>query len=338
MNTPLKQDLLEYKRDRALNWLKNTVQEKIEVNSLDQEIDALVRKVAGLEPGNLYGFVRVPEQYLTQEDVLKPNQIMATHETFIKLKPIASNYLTTEEKHQIPVGTTVEVESSYHDKHQHLCITLPNGRQGYIYGPHWELPKVVKDKDVKLDVPYFYQRDNWTKYHGPGGRQCNLTAHCMAAEYLLKGEIGRRSKTKGYHEPEDYYGEILAAYGDTTDPQAHTPTYRDLGLTSYFTYTASIKDLIRCLDQGVPVPMGVAYKASGHYVCAVGHRADGVYIHDPFGIRMGLTDNYDPSPGKYDFVTWDWLQAKWVDQGSEAGWMRVVTDVNGTPTGIPGGL
>ena len=53
---------------------------------------------------------------------------------------------------------------------------------------------------------------------------------------------------------------------------------------------------------------------------------------------MGLTDNYDPSPGNFDFVTWDWLQAKWVDQGSEAGWMRVVTEVKGTPTGIPGGL
>ena len=338
MNTLLNQELLEYQRGRALDWLRQEVQARTAADPIDQEIDALIRKVAGLDPGRLYGFVQVPEQYLDQVDALKPNQIKAVRNTFLKLKPIAANDLTAEEKHQIPEGQILEVESICHDKHQHLCITIPNGRQGYIYAPHWQLSKLINKKEVKLDVPYFYQRDNWVKYHGPGGRQCNLTSHCMAAEYLLKGEIGQMAKAKGYQEPEDYYGEILYAYGDTTDPQAHTPTYRDLGLSSYFTYSASIKDLILCLDKGVPVPIGVAYKASGHYVCAVGHTAEGVYIHDPFGIRMGQTDNYDPSPGNFDFVTWDWLQAKWVDQGSEAGWMRVVTEVKGTPTGIPGGL
>ena len=46
--------------------------------------------------------------------------------------------------------------------------------------------------------------------------------------------------------------------------------------TSYFTRTGSIKDLLLCLDKGVPVPLGVAYKAGGHYVCAVGYKSDGV--------------------------------------------------------------
>ena len=338
MNNLLEQDILNYQRDRALEWLNNNVQKNTEPDSIDQEIDALIRKVAGLDSGRLYGFVQIPEKYLDKGESLKPNQIKSQRETFIKLKPIASNYLKPEEKHKIPSGQTLEIENIYHDQHQHLCITLPNGHQGFIYEPHWELPTAIKDKDVKLQVPYFYQRDNWEKFHGPGGRQCNLTSHCMAAEYLLKGEIGKMASAKGYLEPEDYYGEILYKYGDTTDPNAHTPTYRDLGLASYFTYSASIKDLVLCLDKGVPVPLGVAYKASGHYVCAVGHTKDGIYIHDPFGTRMGQTDNYDPSPGKYDFVTWDWLQAKWVDQGSEAGWMRVVTEVQDNKTGIPGGL
>jgi hypothetical protein len=96
--------------------------------------------------------------------------------------------------------------------------------------------------------------------------------------------------------------------------------------------------LVLCIDKGGPVPMGVAYNASGHYICAVGHRSDGVYIHDPYGVRMGLSDNYENTSGAYDFVTWDWLQAKWVDQGAEAGWMRVITAVNGKLTGVPRGL
>ena len=82
----------------------------------------------------------------------------------------------------------------------------------------------------------------------------------------------------------------------------------------------------------------MAYKASGHYVCAVGYRSDGVYVHDPFGIRIGQTDNYENAAGDYDFVTWDWLQAKWVDQGNEAGWMRVITAVKGQSTGLPSNL
>jgi hypothetical protein len=255
-------------------------------------------------------------------------------QTWIKIKPISSNYLNPSEKILVSAGHEITVDTIAHDKNQHLFIVV-NGKQGYIYGPHWSgIPK----REVKLPVTYASQRDNWDKHHGPGWRQCNLTAHSMAANFLLKGEITRRAKAKGYLEAEDLYGEILAKYGDTTNPQAHTPALRDFGLDSYFTYTGSIKDLVLCIDKGVPVPMGVAYKASGHYICAVGHRADGVYIHDPYGVRMGLSDNYENSSGAYDFVTWDWLQAKWIDQGAEAGWMRVITAVNGKLTGVPVGL
>jgi hypothetical protein len=261
-------------------------------------------------------------------------KIKAKAQTWVKIKPISSNYLLEKEKHLVPAGHEITVDTIAHDKNQHLFIVV-NGKQGYIYGPHWSgIPK----REVKLQVTYASQRDNWEKYHGPGGRQCNLTTHSMAGNYLLKGEITTRAKAKGYVEAEDLYGEVLARYGDTTNPQAHTPALKDFGIDSYFSYTGSIKDLVLCIDKGVPVPMGVAYKASGHYICAVGHRSDGVYIHDPYGVRMGLSDNYENTSGAYDFVTWDWLQAKWVDQGAEAGWMRVITAVNGKLTGVPRGL
>ncbi|MCM1981651.1 C39 family peptidase [Lyngbya confervoides] len=332
------QDILAYQRDRALDWLRNEIKASSEPDELDQHLDALIRRIAGLQNGRLYGFVRLPEAQQREPSSLEPAQIKALRETYIKLKPVASNYLYDQEKVLVPSGTRITVEHANHDKHQHLWIQLPNQRQGFIYAPHWEVSEVLRNQEIKLAVPYYSQRDNWEKFHGPGGRQCNLTAHCMAADYLLKGDLGRRAKEKGYQEAEDLYGEILYRYGDTTNPQAHTPALKDLGIESYFSYTGSIKDLILCLDHDVPVPMGVAYKASGHYVCAVGHKAEGVYIHDPFGIRMGMTDNYENSSGEYDFVTWEWLEAKWVDQGSEAGWMRVMTAVNGTSTGAPTGL
>lgn len=257
-------------------------------------------------------------------------------QTWIKTQPISSESLLNSEKLLAEQGQTLNCEKIAPDINQHYWVKLTeNGRQGYIYGPHWQLPK---PKEVKLPVRYASQMDNWGRYHGPGSRQCNLTCHSMTGDYLLNGDITKKAKAKGYLEAEDLYGEVLYKYGDTTNPQAHTPALRDFGIESYFTYTGSIKDLVLCLDKGVPVPIGVAYKSSGHYVCAVGHRADGVYIHDPFGTRLGTSDQYDPTPGIYDFCTWDWLKSKWVDQGSEAGWMRVCTAVKGKATGVPAGL
>jgi hypothetical protein len=332
-------DVLEYQRDRALDWLRQRIQDSENPDVLDHQLDTIIRLAAGLPEGQLYGFVRLPEsESAPPQSTLEPSQIKSLRQTYIKIKPIAANYLLETERVLIEPGVVIEVTTVKRDRHQHLWLQLPNGRQGYIYGPHWELPEAVKAHEVKLAVSYASQRDNWDKYHGPGGRQCNLTAHAMAADYLLQGDLTQRAKAKGYVEAEDLYGEILVKYGDTTDPQAHTPALNEFGLESYFSYTGSIKDLLLCLDKGVPVPIGVAYKASGHYICAVGHRADGVYIHDPFGIRIGQTDNYENAPGDYDFVTWDWLQAKWVDQGNEAGWMRVITAVNGKSTGIPKAL
>lgn len=333
-------EVLEYQRDRALDWLRQRIQESDSPDNLDQQLDSLIRHVAGLQEGQLYGFVRLPHAEATTvaDSNLQPSQIRSLRETFIKIKPIASNYLLEEERVQIQGGLVLNVADLKQDRHQHHWIKLANGRQGYIYTPHWEFSEPDKKKEIKLAVPYFNQRDNWDKYHGPGGRQCNLTSHAMAADYLLQGEIAKKAKAKNYVEAEDLYGEVLAKYGDTTDPQAHTPALKDFGLDSYFSYTGSIKDLLLCLDKGIPIPLGVAYKASGHYVCAVGYRSDGVYVHDPFGIRIGQTDNYENAAGDYDFVTWDWLQAKWVDQGNEAGWMRVITAVKGQSTGLPSNL
>lgn len=348
----MENEVLDFQRERALDWLRNNIKKSDEATPLDEEIDQLIRKVANLHDGKLYGFVTLPKsQEVNGNSSATPTstpannttasnliEIKALQSTYIKAKAVAANYLNENEKVAIKAGTAIKVKDVKQDINQHLWIKIPNDNEGLIYGPHWEIPQSHKANEVKLPVPYFNQRDNWDKYHGAGGRQCCLTSHCMAADFLLNREITFKAKDKGYKEPEDLYGEILVKYGDTTSPEAHTPALKDFGITSYFTRTGSIKDLLLCLDKGVPVPLGVAYKAGGHYVCAVGYKTDGVYIHDPFGIRIGMTDNYENASGAYDVVTWDWLQAKWVDMGNEAGWMRIITAVHGKETGVPGGL
>lgn len=351
-NEVLENEVLDFQRDRALDWLRNNVKKSDEATPLDEDVDQLIRKVANLQDGKLYGFVTLPKnQEINGNSSAKPKstqpndltdsesiEIKALQSTFVKAKAVAANYLYENEKIAIRSGTAIKIKDVKQDINQHLWIKIPNGNEGLIYGPHWDIPRSPKSNEVKLPVPYFNQRDNWEKFHGAGGRQCCLTAHCMAADYLLNREITFKAKDKGYKEPEDLYGEILFKYGDTTSPEAHTPALKEFEITSYFTRTGSIKDLLLCLDKGVPVPLGVAYKAGGHYVCAVGYKTDGVYIHDPFGIRIGMTDNYENASGDYDVVTWDWLQAKWVDIGNEAGWMRIITAVHGKETGVPRGL
>lgn len=324
--------LIDYQRRKSLEWLNNYIQE-IESNELskfDADLDALVRSVAGLDSGKTYGYVTPTEA---------GTSITALQNTALKAKPIASNYLTPEEKILAGKNAVFMISDAIDVGEDHFKITISSSdNEWFIYHPHWsglKAPAPVFGNSSlpasgKMDVPYFYQRDNWEKYHGPGGRQCNLTSHCMAAEYLLNGFIGAEAKKEGLVEPEDLYGKVLAKYGDTTDPNAHTPALKEFDIESYFSYSGSIADLVKLLKMGIPVPLGVSYKASGHYVCAVGVRPekDGIFIHDPFGTRMGTSDNYDPTPGKFDFVSWSWLKAKWVDQGSEAGWMRVITSVN----------
>lgn len=327
-------EILAFYREQSLKYLEAQLLSSNDPSDWDKLLDKVIRQSKGMEDGRLYGFLAPPVGISD----LPPGTIRAKRDTKMKMRPIAHNYLKDEEWWQVPVGTKIACTVIMHDQHQHLFIEIEGGKRGYIYAPHWELPESEKKKEVKLAVDYAWQRDNWEKYHGPGGRQCCLTVHSMCANYLLDGDLHKQAIAKGYVEAEDLYGEVLYQYGDTTNPQAHTPAMKDFGLDSYFTYTGSIKDLLLCLDKDVPVPMGVAYKASGHYILGVGYNEKGVYIHDPFGIRIGTTDNYDPSPGDYDFVTWDWLQAKFVDVGNEAGWMRVVTAVKGKPTGLPIGM
>lgn len=278
-------------------------------------------------------------------------KVFVEADTFLKKKLLGATDLTDSEKLFVPKGREFSVTHYAPDRNQHLLMTLASpllAQDGksklekvYVYDPHVRVDGEEAKQLIKLPVVYRSQLNNDPSIFGPGWRQCNTTSNTMLADYLLKGELAKQAKEKGYPEPESVYMRIVAKYGDTIDHSAQTRALKDLGIESYFSYTLSGQDVLTCLRAGVPVAAGFAYKGSGHICLIVGH--DPVkkvwLVHDPYGTRHGSSDAYDVGVGgAFDLYTYDTMQRIFWDQGSAAGWGRVVTSVKGKSTGLPTGL
>lgn len=194
---------------------------------------------------------------------------------------------------------------------------------------------------TKLAVPYFNTLDNETSLMGAGWRQVNLTAHAMLTDYLLQGKLSELAESRGYPEAESVYMRVLVDYGDTTDFDAHTETLREIGIESYFSRSLSREDVLMSLERGIPVVAALAFKGSGTVIIIVGY--DPItrewLVHDSFGARVGISDQYavGTRAAFYRYSEEVMNQIFW-DLGTEAGWGRIVTQVNGHNTGLPSGL
>jgi hypothetical protein len=175
-----------------------------------------------------------------------------------------------------------------------------------------------------LEVPYFYQRDNDEALHGPGWRQCNLTSHAMAIDFLKKGQL-RNEGFRRSVEPETVYGQALIDFGDTREHHAHTQCLLDrFGIRSDWRTDLSKAIVLKQLDMGFPVPIGVAYRTDGHIICAIGYDDNGLIINDPYGSRYGASDDYSMVGGERDRYSWKLLDSIFWDIGPEHGWGRVI--------------
>lgn len=174
----------------------------------------------------------------------------------------------------------------------------------------------------KLDVPYFSQLDNCTDYHGAGSRQCNLTSHAMALAYLKPDFISSSIK-KQYREPESYLGYFLNLWGDTTDHEAMSRCLKEnFNIRSHWSYDLNKSEILTQLENQKPVPIGVAWRTSGHIVLVVGCDNRGLLVHDPYGIRRG--DGYDVgADGSFDHYSWSLLEDVFWELGYESGWGRI---------------
>jgi hypothetical protein len=271
--------------------------------------------------------------------------------TFLKKRILGSDDLTNSEKIYMEKGKEFHVNEFAPDRNQHMRLELSSpmlARDGktqltevFVYAPHVHVEGEETIQMIRLPVTYRSQLNNDPSIFGPGWRQCNVTSNAMLADFLLKGELSSKAKAFSVPEPESVLMRAVAKYGDTIDHAAQTKGLRDFGIESYFSYTLSSIDLLRSLRLNIPVVAGFAYKGSGHICLIVGH--DPIkktwLVHDPYGIRLGASDSYDVGAnGAYDAYTYSTMQRIFWDQGREAGWGRIVTSVQGKPTGLPTGL
>lgn len=266
--------------------------------------------------------------------------------TFLKNRLLGSGDLAQSERLPMPKGKDFFVSEFAPDRNQHWRLKLASPMKAedgrtelltvYAYQPHIEIEGEEAKQVIKLPVAYASQLNNDTAIFGAGWRQCCTTSNSMLADFLLKGELTKQAKAKGFTEAESVYMRLVTKYGDTIDHNAQTQALKDLGIESYYSTSLSQTDVLKSFQLDIPVVAGVAYKSSGHIVLIVGHdpAKKEWLIHDPYGTRHG--DVYDVGVGgAYDPYSYDTMQRIFWDLGKEAGHGRIVTSVKGKLTGLP---
>lgn len=201
-----------------------------------------------------------------------------------------------------------------------------------------------------LYTPYYQQNDNDVWQGVPGNVQCCPTSNAMLAAYLCP-DFATKSKANGFNEPESYYKSKFAPLGysaaDRGNHEAHTVVLEQaFGIKSMWRYDLTSKDIVKSIDAGIPVVIGVHYRSSGHILIVTGYYTDeggGLFINDPYGLRAGSSDSYSyinpgygDQTGKADRYSWGLLNNVLFDSDTpnRGGWGRWVTAINGKRTGL----
>ena len=183
-----------------------------------------------------------------------------------------------------------------------------------------EKPKAANRDKPKfpLDVDYFYQRDSKT---GHGERSCQSSAIAMAIEYIDHGII----------YDDDEYLKIVFKYGDTVSQLAQKKALDSMGIKNQFRMNGSEADLIKILDKGYPVPIGILHRGpilfpsgGGHWVTLIGYDNTHFFVHDPFG-ELDLINGGYPDMStiggkckKYSRIN---LMKRWLIASNNDGWL-----------------
>lgn len=185
-----------------------------------------------------------------------------------------------------------------------------------------ETPQPSKSR-FPLDVPYFSQLDSTT---GHAERSCFSSAMAMAIAYI---------DPDAFDGDDDDYLRIVFVYGDTVSADAQLAAARSLGMDVKFKTNGSEEDLIKQLDLGVPIPVGILHKGpvsnpsgGGHYVTLIGYDDTHFWVHDPFGQLDLINGNYTidngAEAGRNQRYTRKNLMARWLIDGSgkDGWWMK----------------
>jgi len=170
---------------------------------------------------------------------------------------------------------------------------------------------------VKLNVPYFSQRDNKS---GQGYRECFSSSCAMVAAYF--GEV----------KTDDQYNVTRAKYGDTTEANAQVKALTELGLKAQFLQSGTVAILEREIRASRPVAVGwlhhgtaAAPSGGGHWSVVIGFDKESFLLNDPYGEADVVNGGYVNTSGagvRYSRKNW---QRRWEVDGPGSGWMMLVT-------------
>lgn len=279
---------------------------------------------------------RDAEQALFKKDRMQPGdtqppkrkRITARTGTFLKKAPVQSSELTKDEKKFVPIGVGYAIVWQSKEADDHVKVSLAYGAGNwYVYAPHWdgldvaEPAKPAQSGDVLLATPYYSQRDNVTQGSDNWTRTCFSSSCAMLAQTVKPGCI------KG----DDDYIAKRRKFGDSTDPSAQIKCLKSLGINARFVQNLSIKGLIKQIDRGVPVPVGILHKGpasaptgSGHWLCVIGRDDKGFLCHDPWGTLDHSTGMYISTDGKNVHYSYNLFNTRWTVAGEKDGWGIIV--------------
>ena len=173
-----------------------------------------------------------------------------------------------------------------------------------------------------LQVPYYSQRDSET---GHALRMCFSSACAMLLETIRPGTL------QGPNADDRYLGRVLR-YGDTIDAAAQLRALQSFGVTARFVQNADWGTIERQIAAGVPVPMGILHhgpvgapSGDGHWITAIGHTADAIIVHDPFGDLDLLSGRYVNNWGARLRYSRKNLGPRWMVEGPGTGWAIIAT-------------
>lgn len=179
------------------------------------------------------------------------------------------------------------------------------------------VPTAKPKPTYPLAVPYYYQRDSKT---GHGERSCQSSAIAMCIEYFDPALI----------KDDDDYLKLVLIYGDTVSQAAHKKALDSLGVKNKFATNGTEGELIRILDLGCPVPIGILHRGSlknpsggGHYVTLIGYDDKNFHVHDPFGELDLVNGGYPkagPTDGKNQRYSRSDLMKRWLIHSEADGW------------------
>ena len=256
---------------------------------------------------------------------LLSKSILAKQDTWLKKRMADSTLLAPEEKLFVPEGSAWEwSELTMYAGQRHQAVKLlADQKTWFIWPDHWKIINDVPDdahtykksSEIKLEVPYYSQRDNY--------RDADRTCFSSSCAMLLAG-----LKPEAIDSDDDYI-ETVFTIGDTVDAWVQLTALEQHGIRAKFYQDGNWDSVEKLLRDGIPVPLGILHHGpvsaptgGGHWICAVGITADdkSIIVHDPWGDLDLVGGSYLSSNGKYLKYSKKNLGPRWCVEGPNSGW------------------